>query len=123
MLVGVAVGMIGILMVWYCFAKHWDLVLRPELFVLHLSVVIGIVYVLFAFAIGRKDKQSDASCTAVAGVLHYFLLTTWSWQMCEAEHLYHTFVYGAQCCWVMLCFDNAFGYNTCWVECSINVSQ
>jgi hypothetical protein len=92
MYIGTAVGLLGIVLIWGCFGKHRDLVDRPELFVLHLSVAIAVANTLFVAGTDRKEGQSDESCAAVAATTHYFLLTTWAWQLCEADHLYRTFV-------------------------------
>jgi hypothetical protein len=86
--IGMAVGLLGILLVWYCFATHRDLVERPELFILHLSVAIAVANTMFVAATDRNEGQSDESCAAVAVIIHYFLLATWTWQLCEAEHLH-----------------------------------
>jgi hypothetical protein len=90
--IGLTLGDIGILLAWFAFATHRHLVERPEKIVAHLTIAIAIGTTMFVAGTGRKPNQGASSCKAVAGILHYLLLAAWTWQLCEAEHLYHTFV-------------------------------
>eukprot|EP00729_Bicosta_minor_P006267 gene6267-9547_t len=90
--IGAAVGLVGLLFIWLTFAVSRDLMGRPEYIILNLSIAIAVGLILFVAGSDRKDGQSNASCKAVAGALHYFLLASWFWQLCEAGHLYNRFI-------------------------------
>ena len=50
---------------------------------------------LITFLIGVERKTTGSSktaCQAVAGILHYFMLTTFIWMLVEAINLYRNFV-------------------------------
>jgi hypothetical protein len=90
--VGTVIGFIGFVLVWMTFAVFSELVHRPEMIIVHLTIAVAAGLALFVGGTERKDGQSDGSCRAVASVLHYLLLAGWSWQVCEGVHLYKTFV-------------------------------
>ena len=58
------------------------------------SLCISITALLIVFLIGveRKTAGSETACQVVAGILHYFMLTTFIWMLVEAINLYHNFV-------------------------------
>jgi hypothetical protein len=90
--IGVGFGTIGIIMSLSTFAAYSTLVGRPEHIIINLCIATLLAILIFAIGADRKEGQSDGSCTAVGGMLHYFLLATWTWQLCEGQHLYETFV-------------------------------
>ena len=47
---------------------------------------------LIVFLIGIEKTSNTKSCLAVAVLLHYFILTTFSWMGVEAASLYQLFV-------------------------------
>ena len=47
---------------------------------------------LIVFLIGIEKTSNTKSCLAVAVLLHYFILTTFSWMGVEAASLYQMFV-------------------------------
>lgn len=90
--VGVVLGTLGTMAAFWAFAVHRDLVHLPEQIVLNLLVAVGASTLMFIGATEKRANQSETSCKAVSGILHYFLLSCWSWQLCEGQHLYLTFV-------------------------------
>jgi hypothetical protein len=84
--------MLGFVFTWITFLKFRTLVKVPEQIVLQLTLALASGILLFVSGTERRAGQSDGSCRAVASILHYLLLSGWSWQVCEAVHLYHTFV-------------------------------
>ena len=47
---------------------------------------------LIVFLIGIEKTSNTKSCLPVAVLLHYFILTTFSWMGVEAANLYQMFV-------------------------------
>ena len=47
---------------------------------------------VFFIGVERKTTGSKTSCQVVAGILHYFMLTTFVWMLIEAITLYRNFV-------------------------------
>jgi hypothetical protein len=90
--VGVTVGFIGIASVLHVFVIHRDLMKRGEWIIVHLCIALGAATLMFVIGADRNTDQTEGSCRAVSGVLHYLMLACWSWQVCESEYLYQTFV-------------------------------
>jgi hypothetical protein len=90
--IGAGFGLLGFVLTWVTFLNFRALVGPPEQIVLQLTLALASGIVLFVLGTERREGQSDRSCRAVAASLHYLLLAGWSWQVCEAAHLYHTFV-------------------------------
>jgi hypothetical protein len=90
--IGAMIGTLGIMAAFGAFAMHRDLVHLPEKIVFNLLIAVGVSTLMFIGATVKRAGQSDASCKAISGLLHYFLLSCWSWQLCEGEHLYLIFV-------------------------------
>ncbi|EGD77908.1 hypothetical protein PTSG_09543 [Salpingoeca rosetta] len=71
----------------------WYKRLREDLgriIVMHLCVTLTISLLCFAF--GIEETSHTDTCTAIAIVLHYFLLSAFAWMVVEGYHLYSTFV-------------------------------
>jgi len=51
-----------------------------------------ILLVVFLVGIERSSVDLKTSCQVVAGILHYFVLTTFFWMLIEAINLYRNFV-------------------------------
>ena len=48
--------------------------------------------IVFLAGVERKTPGSKTACQVAAGVLHYFMLTTFIWMLVEAINLYRNFV-------------------------------
>ena len=48
--------------------------------------------IVFLAGVERKTPGSKTACQVAAGVLHYFMLTTFIWVLVEALNLYRNFV-------------------------------
>ena len=48
--------------------------------------------IVFLIGVERKTTGSKTTCQVVAGILHYFMLTTFSWMLIEAVILYFKLV-------------------------------
>ena len=48
--------------------------------------------IVFLVGVERKPTGSKTSCQVVAGILHYFMLTTFIWMLIEAVILYFKLV-------------------------------
>ena len=60
-------------------------------------MALGLAQLVFLVGVDRSSVPSpDQLCTAWASLLHYLLLVTFLWQLCEGVHLYlligHVFV-------------------------------
>ncbi|XP_071959504.1 uncharacterized protein [Antedon mediterranea] len=63
---------------------------KPKQILCHLCVSLLCLYLIFLVGIDRKDKKG--SCTAIAGLIHYFLLTSMFWMSVQAINLYYLIV-------------------------------
>ena len=54
-----------------------------------LATALGLAQLVFLVGVDRSAVPSpDQLCTAWAALLHYLLLVTFLWQLCEGVHLY-----------------------------------
>jgi hypothetical protein len=54
-----------------------------------LAIALGLAQLVFLVGVDRSSVPSpDWLCTTWAALLHYFLLATFLWQLCEGIHLY-----------------------------------
>ena len=53
----------------------------------------SLMLLLIVFLFGIEKTSNTRSCQAVAGLLHYFILTTFLWMGVEAANLYQMFVH------------------------------
>jgi len=63
---------------------------RNKVIIMNLAGNLAVALVVFVF--GVEESQDEAACTAVAVLLHYFLLAAFAWMLVEGYHLYLTFV-------------------------------
>jgi hypothetical protein len=89
---GAALEVLAIFATFATFIAFSDLVKRPEWIIVNLCIAVIVGHLMFITCTSRKEWQSDASCTATAASIQYFLLASWTWQIVEAEHLYVVFV-------------------------------
>ena len=52
----------------------------------------SLLLLLVVFVVGVKQTEQAHICHIVAGMLHYFTLTTFAWMLVEAVNLYRTIV-------------------------------
>jgi len=57
-----------------------------------ISLSISLSAVLIIFLAGAEKTEPRIGCQVVAGLLHYFILTTFCWMAIEALNLYRNFV-------------------------------
>ena len=57
-----------------------------------ISLCTSLMVLLIVFLIGIERTSNTKSCQTVAALLHYFILTTFSWMGVEAANLYQMFV-------------------------------
>ena len=57
-----------------------------------ISLCTSLMVLLMVFLIGIERTSNTKSCQTVAALLHYFILTTFSWMGVEAANLYQMFV-------------------------------
>ena len=57
-----------------------------------ISLCTSLMVLLIVFLIGIERTSNTRSCQTVAALLHYFILTTFSWMGVEAANLYQMFV-------------------------------
>ncbi|XP_072050889.1 uncharacterized protein [Amphiura filiformis] len=63
---------------------------QPQRILIHLSFSLLGLYVVFL--IGIEQTHWKHGCTAVAGLMHYFTLTSISWMAVEAINMYYVFI-------------------------------
>jgi len=57
-----------------------------------LSLCISLLLLLIIFLAGAEQTSPRVGCQIVAGLLHYFILTTFCWMFIQATNLYRSFV-------------------------------
>eukprot|EP00111_Clytia_hemisphaerica_P019681 TCONS_00058085-protein len=62
----------------------------PPKILINLSVSLSAVLIIFL--VGAEKTEPRIGCQVVAGLLHYFILTTFCWMAIEALNLYRNFV-------------------------------
>ncbi|XP_071943009.1 uncharacterized protein [Antedon mediterranea] len=63
---------------------------KPQQILCHLCVSLLGLYLVFLVGIDRTNKES--ACTVIAGLIHYFLLTSMFWMSVQAINLYYLIV-------------------------------
>ncbi|XP_071943033.1 uncharacterized protein [Antedon mediterranea] len=63
---------------------------KPQQILCHLCVSLLGLYLVFLVGIDRTKKRR--ACTVIAGLIHYFLLTSIFWMSVQAIHMYYSFV-------------------------------
>ncbi|XP_071945866.1 uncharacterized protein [Antedon mediterranea] len=63
---------------------------KPQQILCHLCVSLLCLYIIFLVGIDKNDKEG--SCIAIAGLIHYFLLTSIFWMTVQAINMYYSFV-------------------------------
>ncbi|XP_071944826.1 adhesion G-protein coupled receptor G2-like [Antedon mediterranea] len=63
---------------------------KPQQILCHLCVSLLGLYLIFLVGIDRTKKRR--ACTVIAGLIHYFLLTSIFWMSVQAIHMYYLFV-------------------------------
>ena len=90
--VGMALGLLGCLVTLITFAVHPDLVNMPQKIIASLLATIGALFVVFLAGVEPETHTSPGSCKFVAVLLHYLILSSWAWMLCEGMHMYGRFV-------------------------------
>ena len=64
----------------------------PPKILMSLASSLSILLIVFLVGAERDTVGSKIGCQVVAGILHYFMLTTFLWMLVEAINLYRNFV-------------------------------
>ncbi|XP_071956162.1 uncharacterized protein [Antedon mediterranea] len=63
---------------------------KPQQILCHLCV--SLLFLYFIFLVGIDKTKKESTCTAIAGLIHYFLLTSIFWMSVQAINMYYSFV-------------------------------
>jgi hypothetical protein len=90
--VGIGLGLVGVLATVLVLRSARSLVELPQMILAAMLCTHALMLITFLAAVDRSNHSSDVSCTLVAYMLHYLLVSTMAWMICEGWHLYHRFV-------------------------------
>ena len=91
-IVGMVLGLLGCILTLITFAMHPDLVKLPQKIIASLLATIGALFVVFLAGVEPEAHTAPGSCQFVGVLIHYLMLSSWAWMLCEGMHLYHRFV-------------------------------
>lgn len=89
--IGCAISIFGLVMTILTYLGFRNLIqkLPPKILV---SLSISLLCLLIVFLAGAERTSPRLGCQIVAGLLHYFMLTTFFWMFIEALSLYRSFI-------------------------------
>lgn len=59
---------------------------------IHMNLIVALGISQLTFVVGIDITSDAITCKCIAILLHYLLLATFAWMLCEGIHLYHKII-------------------------------
>ena len=88
MYIGVGLSVVCLLLVLVIYTIFSSLRTKPKIILMNLSA--SLAFALILFLVVASTKIEGSACTAMAGTLHYALLTTFAWMLVQGHFLHQS---------------------------------